>query len=123
MYAIALLAIANILDVLTGFIGALEQKTLSSKSMKHGMVSKLFIWVMVGVGYVLKFSAGTYLNIDFDPVPFIVAYYLIMELVSILENVSDYLPVPQKIKNLLEQTDEAQEQSKYVPKHKGGKDE
>lgn len=121
MYAIAILALANVLDLLTGFIKALEQKQLSSKSMKHGMVSKLFIWVMVAVGYLLKYGAVTYLNLDFDPVPFIIAYYLIMELVSILENVSDYLPVPSKIKNLLEQTDEAQEQANYTPKHKGDK--
>lgn len=106
MYALATLLIANVLDILSGLIGALETHTLSSKAMKHGMVSKTYIWIMVGVGYLIKYGCTEYINIDFDPVPLVISYYVIMEIVSIIENVSVYLPIPTKLKNLFDKFDE-----------------
>lgn len=116
MYAIGMLAIANVLDVLTGIIKALESKTLSSKAMKRGMVSKIFIWCMVATGGLIKHGLSNYLSIDFDPVPLIISYYMIMEILSILENVSEYLPIPDKIRTLFEGINE----DTYKAKHKEG---
>lgn len=106
MSPFTILACANVLDIMTGWIKAIETKTLSSKAMKHGIVSKLFIWAMVLVGGMIKYGLGEYLSIDVDPVPLIICYYLVMELVSIVENISEYLPIPKKIKNLLDQYSE-----------------
>ena len=85
----------NILDIVTGFIKAYDQKDISSKKMKHGALAKVTIWCVVVVSIILS----AYL--DTDLTGYIVGYYLVMEMISILENVSVFIPVPDKIKNIL----------------------
>ena len=85
----------NILDIVTGFIKAYDQKNVSSKKMKHGAFSKVSMWCVVLVTMILS----NYFDADFTG--YILGYYLIMEVVSILENVSFFIPVPDKIKNIL----------------------
>src|SRR5699024_12738255 len=71
----------NILDIVTGFIKAYDQKDISSKKMKHGALAKVTIWCVVAVSIILS----GYL--DTDLTSYIVGYYLVMEMISILENV------------------------------------
>lgn len=85
----------NILDIVTGFIKAYDQKDISSKKMKHGAFSKVSMWCVVLVTIILS----NYFETDFTA--YILGYYLIMEVVSILENVSFFIPVPDKIKSIL----------------------
>lgn len=86
----------NILDIVTGFIKAYDQKNVSSKKMKHGALAKVTIWCVVVVSIILS----AYLKTDLTT--YIVGYYLIMEIVSILENASAFVPVPDKLKNMLD---------------------
>lgn len=85
----------NILDIVTGFIKAYDQKDISSKKMKHGALSKVSMWCVVLVTTILSGYFET------DLTGYILGYYLIMEVVSIIENASFFIPVPDKIKNLL----------------------
>lgn len=85
----------NILDIVTGFIKAYDQKDISSKKMKHGALSKVSMWCVVLVTIILS----GYFDTDFTG--YILGYYLVMEIVSILENVSVFIPVPDRIKNML----------------------
>ena len=94
------LIICSILDVITGFTKALENKNLSSKVLKHGMVSKIFIVIVVSLTYILTPILGVNLT------GLVITYYIVMESISILENVSDYLPIPKKLKNLLAQVED-----------------
>ena len=86
----------NILDIVTGFIKAYDQKNVSSKKMKHGALTKVTIWCVVVVSIILSAYLGT------DLTTYIVGYYLIMEIVSILENASVFIPIPDKLKNMLD---------------------
>ena len=86
----------NILDIVTGLIKAYDQKKVSSKKMKHGALSKVSIWCVVVVSIILS----DYL--DTDLTSYIVGYYLIMEIVSIIENASVFVPVPDKLKNMID---------------------
>lgn len=90
------LVACNVLDIVTGFIKAYDQKNVSSKKMKHGALAKVSIWCVVVVSIILSSYLGT------DLTSYIVGYYLIMEIVSILENVSVFIPVPDKLKNMLD---------------------
>ena len=90
------LVACNILDIVTGFIKAYDQKNVSSKKMKHGALAKVSIWCVVVVSIILSAYLGT------DLTSYIVGYYLIMEIVSILENASAFVPVPDKLKNMLD---------------------
>ena len=86
----------NILDILTGFLKAYDQKNVSSKKIKHGALSKISIWCIIAVSMMVS----SYLKTDLTT--YVTGYYLIMEVVSIFENVSVFIPVPDKLKNILE---------------------
>ena len=86
----------NILDILTGFIKAYDQKNVSSKKIKHGALSKVSLWCIIAVSMIVS----SYLKTDLTT--YVVGYYLIMEVVSIFENVSVFVPVPEKLKNILD---------------------
>ena len=86
----------NILDILTGFIKAYDQKNVSSKKIKHGALSKISIWCIIAVSMMVS----SYLKTDLTT--YVIGYYLIMEVVSIFENVSVFVPAPEKLKNILE---------------------
>ena len=86
----------NILDIVTGFIKAYDQKNVSSKKMKHGALAKVSIWCVVVVSIILSAYLGT------DLTSYITGYYLVMEIISILENASVFVPVPDKLKNMLD---------------------
>ena len=86
----------NILDILTGFLRAYDQKNISSKKIKHVALSKISIWCIIAVSMMVS----SYLKTDLTT--YVLGYYLIMEVVSIFENVSVFVPVPEKLKNILE---------------------
>ena len=86
----------NILDIVTGFLKAYDQKNVSSKKIKHGALSKISIWCIIAVSMMVS----SYLKTDLTT--YVIGYYLIMEVVSIFENVSVFVPVPEKLKNILD---------------------
>lgn len=86
----------NVLDILTGFLKAYDQKNISSRKIKHGALSKISIWCIIAVSMMVS----SYLKTDLTT--YVIGYYLIMEVVSIFENVSVFVPVPDKLKNSLE---------------------
>ena len=90
------LLVCNVLDIVTGFLRAYDQKNVSSKKIKHGALSKISIWCIIAVSMMVS----SYLKTDLTT--YVTGYYLIMEVVSIFENVSVFVPVPEKLKNILE---------------------
>ena len=86
----------NILDILTGFLKAYDQKNISSRKIKHGALSKISIWCIIAVSMMVSHYLKT------DLTTYVIGYYLIMEVVSIFENVSVFVPVPEKLKNILD---------------------
>ena len=89
------LFLVNIIDVVTGFIKAVDSKTVSSKIMKHGALTKLVIWIVVLVSGIIS----SYFKIDLTS--YVIGYYLIMEIVSIFENASQFIAIPDKLKDVL----------------------
>lgn len=89
------LLLVNIIDVATGFIKAVDSKTVSSKVMKHGALTKLIIWLVVLVSGIVSSYFKT------DLTSYVIGYYLIMEIVSIFENVSQFIAIPDKLKDIL----------------------
>ena len=100
----------NILDIVTGFLRAYDQKSVSSKKMRHGALSKISIWCVV----VVSMMVSSYLKTDLTT--YVTGYYLIMEVVSIFENVSVFVPVPEKLKNILETHTTQKDQEKETVK-------
>ena len=92
------LLILNALDVLSGLIKAFDTKNVSSKVMKHGALTKMIVWIVILVSAIIS----VYLKIDLTS--YVVGYYIVMEVVSILENASQFIPIPDKLKNVFNNT-------------------
>lgn len=96
----ALIAFA-VIDYITGVMCAISDKRLSSEVGFKGICRKVLIFVLVGIGnlvdmYVLG-EAGVLRTA-------VIFFYLSNEGVSLLENSAHLgLPIPQKLKSVLEQ--------------------
>ena len=90
-----------VLDYISGILAAISVRKLSSKVGFKGIAKKLLILVFVSVGHI----TDTYV-LGGVPVAMtaVILFYIANEGISIVENASVLgLPVPQKIKNVLEQ--------------------
>ena len=96
----ALIAFVTV-DYLTGVMCAINDKTLSSEVGFRGICRKVLIFLLVGIANILDLNVigtGSVLRTA------VIFFYISNEGVSLLENASHLgLPVPQKIKAVLEQ--------------------
>lgn len=96
----ALIAFVAI-DYITGVMCAINDKALSSEVGFKGICRKVLIFLLVGIANILDLNvigAGSVLRTA------VIFFYISNEGVSLLENASHLgLPVPQKIKAVLEQ--------------------
>lgn len=90
-----ILIVCNCLDILTGLIKAVHDKELKSSKLRDGAVNKAMIWCVV----VASYFGSSYVGFDLTKVT--LGYYIIMELVSIVENAGKFIPVPEELKKYL----------------------
>ena len=90
-----------VVDYLTGIMVAVLKKELSSEVGFHGIFKKVVIFALVAVGHIVDTHVSQNGSVIRTAVIF---FYLSNEGISILENASVIgLPVPQKLKDVLEQ--------------------
>ena len=96
----ALIAFVAI-DYITGVMCAISDKTLSSEVGFKGICKKVLIFILVGLAHVLDVNVigtGSILRTA------IIFFYISNEGLSLVENAAYLgLPVPQKLKDVLEQ--------------------
>lgn len=96
----ALIAFVAI-DYITGVMCAINDKTLSSEVGFRGICRKVLIFLLVGIANILDvqvIGTGSVLRTA------VIFFYISNEGVSLLENAAHLgLPVPEKIKTVLEQ--------------------
>ena len=91
----ALIALV-VLDYVTGIIRGVMTKSLSSEIGYKGILKKILIFVVIAVAVIMPA-----LN-DYNPLrEVVIVFYLCNEGISILENAAEFLPVPDKLKNIL----------------------
>ena len=96
----ALLAF-SVIDYVTGIMGAIDKKELSSSVGFKGIARKIIIFSLVGVANILDVYILGHVGVLRAAVIF---FYLSNEGISILENTSKLgLPVPEKLQNILQQ--------------------
>lgn len=94
-----ILIVCNCLDILTGLIKSVHNKELKSSKLRDGAVNKAMIWCVV----IASYFASSYVGFDLTKVS--LGYYIIMELVSIVENAGQFIPVPEELKKYLTTSD------------------
>lgn len=85
------------LDIATGFLKAIITKTLNSEISYKGFCKKVFIFVLVAVAY---WSQGL-ISIDLPIRNIVICFYIANEGISILENSAEFIPIPEKLKDVL----------------------
>ena len=99
-----------VIDYITGVMCAINDKTLSSQIGFRGICRKVLIFLLVGIANILDVNiigTGNALRTA------VIFFYLSNEGVSLLENAAHLgLPVPEKIKEVLEQIHERAEGEK-----------
>lgn len=90
-----------VIDYITGVMCAVADKKLSSAVGFKGICKKVLIFALVGLGHILDtrvIGAGSILRTA------VIFFYLSNEGVSLIENAAHLgLPVPKKLKEVLEQ--------------------
>lgn len=97
---VEILLLAVLIDYLTGMSKAVSEKKLNSKTGVKGFLRKVALLLVVAFGVQLDKLVGSQGMIR----NFIIYYYIAVEGLSILENcVALGIPIPDVIKNTLEQ--------------------
>lgn len=94
LYALIVLVI---LDYITGLAKGFYTKTVSSEIGFKGLIKKFVIFVVVVVAVVLQ----RVLNNSIPLREVTITFFICNEGISILENASEFIPIPQKLKDVL----------------------
>jgi toxin secretion/phage lysis holin len=90
-----------VIDYLTGLMAAAVEKKISSEVGFRGIFKKVLIFMLVGIGSILDrqiIGDGSVLRTA------VIFFYISNEGISIIENAGRIgLPIPQKLKDILEQ--------------------
>ena len=104
------LVVFAVTDYITGVMCAIADKKLSSEIGFKGICRKVIIFMLVGIAHVLDLNViatGSVLRTA------VIFFYLSNEGVSLLENAAHLgLPVPEKLKDVLEQLHDRAEKEK-----------
>jgi toxin secretion/phage lysis holin len=96
-----------VIDYLTGVMVAITEKKLSSEVGFRGIFKKVLIFAMVAIGNIIDvhmIKNGSAIRTA------VIFFYISNEGISIIENSTKIgLPVPQKLKNILEQISKEEE--------------
>lgn len=93
-WSIVLACIMMAADVVVGFVGAAIRHDISSTKMREGIGHKVMMLALIAVAYVLGVGLTHVSGIQFEvPSTEVVCWYtIVMELASIIENISKAWP-------------------------------
>ena len=86
-----------ILDYITGVLKAIYTKTLSSAVGFKGLIRKVVIFIVIATAVIVQSVIG-------DSIPLreiVIIFFVCNEGISLLENASQFVPIPEKLKETL----------------------
>ena len=102
------IVILAVLDYVTGWIKAIYTKQLSSEVGFKGLLKKIIMFIVIAVAFVLKELLGSKIPLR----EVVIMFYIANEGLSLLENAAMFVPVPDKIKEVLLQLRESKSDNK-----------
>ena len=91
------IVILMVLDYVTGLLKAIYNKELSSEIGFKGLIRKITIFIVIATAYVIQGIVG-------DEVPLreiTILFFIANEGISLVENASEFIPIPEKLKDVL----------------------
>ena len=108
------LVILAVADYVTGIVSACVNKTLSSRVGFVGIAKKLFMFALVGVANLVDVNVLGGSSVLRGA---IICFYIANEALSIIENAGELgLPIPTKLKKLMEQLRTTADKEEEIPK-------
>lgn len=94
LWAMGLSCVFMLLDIVSGFMGALKNRCVNSSKMRDGIFNKAALLIVVFVAWLVEFTVRHVPGLGFDmplliPVCVIV---ILMEVASVMENVAKISP-------------------------------
>ena len=86
-----------ILDYLTGVLKAIYNSRLSSEVGRKGIIRKVFIFIVIATAYEIQKVIGNTIALR----EMVIMFFIANEAISLLENISEYIPIPEQLKNVL----------------------
>ena len=86
-----------VLDYVTGVLKAIYTKTLSSAVGFKGLIRKITVFIVVATAVIVQSVIG-------DAIPLrdiVIIFFVCNEGISLLENASEFIPIPEKLKDTL----------------------
>lgn len=86
-----------VVDYVTGLIKGVYLKILSSEIGFKGLLKKIVMFIVIAVAYVIQ-------NLIGGTVPLrevVIMFYIANEALSLLENAAIFVPIPEKLRNVL----------------------
>lgn len=94
-----------VVDYITGLIKGVYTKQLSSSIGFKGLLKKIVMFIVIATAYVLQ-------NLMGDTIPLreiVIMFYIANEGISLLENAAIFVPIPDRLKTVLLQLRETEE--------------
>lgn len=86
-----------ILDYFTGVLKAIVTKTLSSGVGFKGLIRKIVIFIVIATAVIVQAVIGN--NIPLREI--VIMFFICNEGISLLENASEFVPIPEKLREIL----------------------
>lgn len=109
-----LLIALMVIDLVTGLTKAILKKNVQSRKMYEGIIKKVFIFILIGLGVLVDnvivgwtHEPMILFNHEVTIRLFIELYFVLEELLSVLENMAACgLPIPKWLRNILKNTNQ-----------------
>lgn len=91
------LVVLVVLDYVTGVLKAIYNKKLSSEIGFKGLIKKIIVFIVVATAVIVQSVIG-------DSIPLreiVIIFFVCNEGISLLENASEFVPIPEKLKETL----------------------
>ena len=91
------IVILMVLDYVTGLLKAIYNKELSSEIGFKGLIRKITVFIVIATAYVIQGIMG-------DEIPLreiVILFFIANEGISLIENASEFIPIPEKLKEIL----------------------
>jgi toxin secretion/phage lysis holin len=91
------MVILTILDYVTGIIKGIINKELSSKTGFSGLLKKVIMYAVIATGVVIGRVIGEVIPLRES----VLMFFIANEAISLLENAAEFVPIPDKLKEIL----------------------
>ena len=99
------IVILVILDYITGLLKSIYNKKLSSNTGFRGLIKKIIIFIVIATAYVIQGVLESVIPLR----EITIVFFICNEAISLLENASEFVPIPEKLKEVLVQLRDKEE--------------